>query len=230
VVAVLKRAAALLLVFASIARADEEKQSIAVETEEQGWQHTGFRLGLALAYGRMEGLRGAPSGRLLGPVLHAGLRLDHDWSLLATFQYESASASGGLSGLRFSGTVDPTWHVTPHLALSLGLGFGGIVEGNTGRMDLAQQATDVSLTLPGADPPVPSCVGVGASGLFRAEYMWILGPRSQTNVSIEALGQYTSCVKRGSTNAVDPDTAQPIIRTQYWPHAGFTVAWGFAWR
>lgn len=224
------RATALVAVFASVAHADEAKQSISIETDEQGWQHAGFRLGLGLAYGRMEGLRGAPSGRLLGPVLHAGLRLDKDWSLLATFQYQSASASGGLSGLRFSGTVDPTWHVTPHLALSLGLGFGGLVEGSTGRADLAPQATDVSITLPSASPPVPSCVGVGASGLLRAEYMWIIGPHSQTNVSIEALGQYTSCVKRGQTNAVDPDTAQPIIRTQYWPHAGFTVAWGVAWR
>jgi len=205
------------------------KFSLPTEADRDAWTHSGFRLGLGLVYGRMIGLRGAPSGRLLGPNLHAGLRLDRDWSLLASFAYESASASGGLSGLRFAGTIDPTWHVTPSFSLAVGFGFGGIVEGHTGRTDMAQQAgTGTSLTLPSASPPVPSCSGVGAAGLARAEYMFVLGPRTQTNLELEVMGQYTACVDR--TGAVDPDTAQPIVRTQYWPHYGVTLSWGFAWR
>src|SRR5262249_47371945 len=121
------------------AKDDDEgvpKLSLPTEADRVAWQHSGFRLGLALAYGRMIGLRGAPSGRLLGPVLHAGLRLDEDWSIYASFEYASASERGGLSALRFAGTIDPTWHATRNLAFAIGLGFGGLVEGNTGRKDV----------------------------------------------------------------------------------------------
>jgi hypothetical protein len=221
-----------IAIVAPSARADDDdappKLSLPTESDRVAWTQSGFRLGLGLEYGRLVGLRGAPSGRLLGPVLHAGVRLDQDWSLLATFVYASASARGGLAGLRFAGTLDPTWHVTRKLSLALGFGFGGIVEGNSGRPDMAPQATDVSITLPSATPAVPSCNGVGAAGLARASYTWVMGPRAATGVELEVIGQYTSCV--GRTSRVEPDTAQPITRTQYWPHAGVTLAWGFQWR
>jgi hypothetical protein len=224
--------AVVLVLTTRLAHADEDdappKLSLPTESDRVAWTHSGFRLGLGLEYGRFEGLRGAPSGRLLGPVIRAGLRLDEDWSLVATFVYASASARGGLSGLRFAGTIDPTWHITRSLSLAFGFGFGGIVEGNTGRKDMAQQATDVSITLPSADPPVSSCSGVGAAGLARIAYTWVLGPRAATHLELEALGQYTSCV--GRTSHVEPDTAQPITRTQYWPHAGATLSWGVEWR
>lgn len=249
-VAVLKQAA-LVCVLASPAFADDAKStsnsergttSAAITTDEEGtpklslptqadreaWQTSGFRLGLGMEYGRMIGLRGAPSGRLLGAVLHAGLRLDKDWSLLATFRYGSASASGQLSALRFAGTVDPTWHVTPSLALAMGFGFGGLVEGSTSRTDNPMQATDVSITLPSSNPPVSSCTGVGVAGLARATYSIVMGPRSTFNIEAEIFGQYTSCQGRRPT--VEPDTAQPIVRTQYWPHTGATLGLGFAWR
>jgi hypothetical protein len=257
VVAVLKRALALVCACASVASADDPpkapaaastansergttsaaiaqdeegtpKLSLPTEADRVAWTRSGFRLGLGLVYGRMIGLRGAPSGRLLGPNLHAGLRLDDDWSIYASFEYASASQSGGLSGLRFAGTIDPTWHVTRSLALAIGFGFGGIVEGRTGRPDMAQQATDVSITLPSASPPLPSCSGVGAAALARATWSYVIGPRATTNIELEVIGQYTGCVDR--TTRVEPDTAQPIHREQYWPHTGATLAWGFTWR
>jgi hypothetical protein len=206
------------------------KLSLPTEADRVAWTHSGFRLGLGLAYGRMIGLRGAPSGRLLGPVLHAGLRLDEDWSIYASFQYASAAASGGLSGLRFAGTIDPTWHVTRSFALALGLGFGGIVEGRTGRMDPDPLGSTLatSYTFPSASHPLPSCSGVGAAALARATYSAVLGPRSTTNVELEVIGQYTACIDR--TGRVDPDTAQPIVREQFWPHTGVQLVWGVAWR
>jgi len=216
----------------SVITEDEEgtpKLSLPTESDRVAWTKSGFRLGLGLDYGRFDGLRGAPSGRLLGPFLHAGLRLDHDWSLLASFAYESASgANGGLSGLRFSGTIDPTWQVTRALSLAFGFGFGGIVEGKGARTDNAPMNNDVSITIPSANPPVGSCSGVGATGLVRAAYSWVLGPRTSTDVEVEVLGQYTSCIDK--TGFLEPDSAQPIQRTQYWPHVGFTVGWGFMWR
>jgi hypothetical protein len=206
------------------------KLSLPTEADREAWQRSGFRLGLGLLYGDMVGLRGAPSGRLLGPWVRFGLRLDADWSVLASFQYVSASKSGGLSGLRFAGTIDPTWHATRNLSLALGFGFGGIVEGRTGRPDVdpLPSTLDTSYTFPDARMPIPSCSGVGAAGVARAEWAMVLGPRSSTSISIDALGQWTGCVE--DTRRVEPDTGRPIVRRQWWPHTGATVSWGITWR
>jgi hypothetical protein len=215
----------------STTKEDDEgtpKLSMPTESDRAAWTHSGFRLELAFVYGKMDGLRGAPSGRETGVLLHAGLRLDHDWSLMSTFEYVGVSQHLGLSGLRYMGTLDPTWHVTRAFSLAFGFGFGGFVEGSTGRPDDAQQATDVSITLPNASPPIPKCAGVGAAGLLRASYAWVMGPRSTFNAELEVDGQYTACVE--PTGVVEPDTAQAIARTQYWPHVGITGAVGFAWR
>src|SRR5580704_13485409 len=171
-----------LAVLGSAAHADdpdgEVKLSLPTESDRVAWVRPGFRLGLGLDYGELVGLRGAPSGRELGVNMHAGLRLDEDWSLLVSFDYGRVSSNAGISGLRYAGTLDPTWHVTRAFSLAFGFGFGGFVEGSTGRPDDAQQATDVSITLPNASPPIPKCAGVGAAGLLRASYAWVMGPRS----------------------------------------------------
>ena len=216
------------------AKADDEegvpKLSMPTEADRVAWQKSGFRLGLGLAYGRFDGLRGPPSGRLLGAQLHAGLRLDPQWSIMTSFQYASVSQKGGLSGLRFAGTIDPTWHVSPRFSIAVGFGFGGIVEGNTGRADPMPLGStlDTTYTFPDARTPLPSCSGVGSAGLVRLEYQWVIGPRTATSVAFEAIGQYTGCVNR--TGRVEPDTATPIERHQYWAHAGATLAWGVTWR
>ena len=232
------RAAALLALAGGVARAEpaagggdgEVKLSLPTEGDRIAWTRPGFRLGLGLAYGEFAGLRGAPSGRLLGAVVHSGLRLDADWSLIASFDYARASSAAGISGLRFAGTIDPTWHVTRSFSLAFGFGFGGIVEGHTNRPDVdpLPGTLDSSYTFPSSRTPLPSCSGVGAAGLVRAEYTWVIGPRSSTHVELEAIGQYTQCVD--PTGVVEPDTAQPIVRTQYWPNAGATLSWGFTWR
>jgi hypothetical protein len=159
-----------------------------------------------------------------------GVRLDRSWSLLASFQYASASESGELAGLRFAGTIDPTWHVTPRLAVALGFGFGGIVEGNTERMDPEPLPTTLesSYTFPDANPPIASCNGVGAAGLARVEWAYVLGPRSQTAIALEVVGQWTGCID--DTGRIEPDTGTAIVRRQWWPHTGATLLWGFTWR
>ena len=240
VVAMSRHVIAALLVLASAARADTPKLdedegtpklSLPTEADRVAWQKSGFRLGIALAYGRFAGLRGAPSGRLLGPVLHAGLRLDKSWSLLSTFEYASASARGGLSGLRFAGTIDPTWHVTPSFAVAIGFGFGGIAEGRTGRPEASPtpgEVTDASYTFPSATMPLPSCSGVGAAALARASYSWVMGPRSSLVADLDVIAQYTKCV--APTGRLDPDNATAIVREQYWPHTGATLSLGVTWR
>jgi hypothetical protein len=208
----------------------EPKLSLPTESDRDAWLKSGFRFGLGATYGQFHGLGGAPSGSLRGFLLRLGLRLDADWSVLASFQYDLASSSGGLSGLRFAGTLDPTWHATRHLAFAVGLGFGGIVEGSTSRPDVSPLPSTLnsSYTFPSANPPLPSCSGVGAAGLLRGEWSFVLGPRASTSLSLEALGQWTGCVS--DTGRVEPDTGQSIVRRQWWPHVGGTATWGITWR
>ncbi len=208
----------------------EPKLSLPTLADREAWARSGFRLGLGISYGNLVGLQGAPSGRLLGFLLRLGVRLDRDWSLVASLQYARALTAGGLDGLRYSGTIDPTWHATPHLSLAIGLGFGGIVEGSTSRPEVSPYPATLasSYTFPTADPPLPSCSGVGVSALARAEWTIVLGPRSTTSFALEAIGQWTGCVD--DTGTVDPDTGQAIVRRQWWPQAGGTAIWGFTWR
>jgi hypothetical protein len=208
----------------------EPRLSLPTEADRDAWQRSGFRLALGLTYGQLQGLGGAPSGRLIGPTVRFGLRLDEDWSLLMSFQYEAASSPGGLGGLRFAGTIDPTWHVTRRLALAFGLGFGGIVEVQTSRPDVTPlpDSLSTSYTFPSASPPLPACSGVGASGLLRAEWSWVLGPRSATSLALEGLGQWTGCTE--DTGKIERDTGQSIVRKQWWPHAGVTGTWSVMWR
>jgi hypothetical protein len=231
--AALAAVAALAAARGALAAGDDDGEprlSLPTEADRDAWARAGFRLSLGLAYGHMAGLEGAPSGRLLGPFVRVGVRLDADWSLLASFQWEGASQAGGLSGLRFAGTIDPTWHATRHLSLALGLGFGGIVEGFSGRPNPSPLPweLDTSYTFPSPSPPLPSCQGVGATGLLRADWSWVMGPRSATSLGLEALGQWTGCEE--STGRVDTDTGQAIVRRQWWPHAGVTGSWSLTWR
>ena len=209
----------------------EPRLSLPTEADRQAWLRSGFRLMLGAGYGELVGLGGAPSGRLIAVKLRVGLRLDASWSALGSFEYALASRAGGLSGLRFAGTIDPTWHVTRNLALAVGFGFGGIVEArNTGRPDAEPLSAtlETSYTFPDASPPIASCSGIGVAGLARAEWGYVLGPRSQVSVALETIGQWTGCVN--DTNRFEPDTGKAIVRRQWWPHAGATLALGITWR
>lgn len=213
---------------------DEEegppKLSLPTEADRAAWRRPGFRLGLGVGYGELHGVRGAPSGRLLGVALRVGVRLDQTWSLMTSFQYASASRTGGLAGLRFAGTLDPTWHVTQSLALAFGFGFAGIVEDHTGRVDASPlpDTIESSYTFPDASTPLASCSGVGAAGLVRGEWGYVLGPRTQLSVAAEAIGQWTGCVD--DSGRFEPDTGQAIERHQWWPHVGATFTVGVSWR
>jgi hypothetical protein len=204
--------------------------SLATMSPRAAWEQPGFRLQLGLGYGRMIGLNGPPSGRLIGPILRVGTRLDTHWSIMGSLQYLAATETGGLSGLRFAGTVEPTWHFSRRLSLALGIGFGGLVEGRTLRPDPepAPGTLEASYTFPDAKQPLSSCTGTGVTGLVHVDWMGVIGSRTSSGFALEGFTQWTGCV--ADTNRVEPDTAQPIVRRQWWPHAGVTLAWLVAWR
>ena len=206
------------------------KLSLPTQEDASAWRDTGFRLELGMAYGLFEGVFGAPSGTLLGPTVRVGTRVDALWSLLASLQYQSITSIGGINGLRYSGTLDPVLHVGDHLQFALGLGFGGIVEAGSRRPDsFPSDFTNLSdsYTYLSAKTPLPSCTGVGIVGLARVAWQQVLGPLSALTAFAEFHGQHTACEQR--IGRVDPDTARPFFRRQYWfnvaAQAGLTVGW-----
>jgi hypothetical protein len=204
--------------------------SLPTEADRDAWTRPGFRFGLGVAYGRIAGIGGPPGGSLLGAVVRAGVRLDRDWSLMLSFHYALASASHELSGIRFSGTIEPTWHVTGSLSLAIGLGFGGIVEGSPDRPDVAPlpSTLESSYTFPDARTPLPSCSGIGPVGAVRVEWAQVIGPRAALTIGLEGIAQATHCI--ADTGRLEPDTARPIERHQLWSHLGAQLALGITWR
>ena len=69
---------------------------------------------------------------------------------------------------------------------------------------------------------------MGVAGLARAEWTFVLGPRTATGLGLEVLGQWTGCVD--DTGRVEPDSGQAIVRRQWWPHVGAVGTWSFTWR
>jgi hypothetical protein len=204
--------------------------SLPTESDRALWRKPGFRFGLGLVYGRIYGIGGPPDGHLIGPMIRTGVRLDEAWSLMSSLQYLYATGGGGMKGLRFAGTIEPTWHATDHLSFAAGIGFGGIVETSSSRPDQKPAAStlDSSYTFPDASTPVPSCNGVGVAGLLRAQWMMVLGPRAATGFGLQFEGQWTGCVD--DSGRVEPDTATPIVRRQWWPHLGAGLTWEIEWR
>jgi hypothetical protein len=203
--------------------------SLPTESDRALWKKPGFRFGLGLVYGRLYGIGGAPNGQLIGPTIRGGVRLDEAWSLMGSLSYLYAKGTGtALQGLRFAGTIEPTWHATEHLSFAVGVGFGGIVEPGTSRPNPEPQAVDTSYTFPDAKTPLPSCSGVGVAGLVRTEWTTALGPRSAMGLLLQMDGQWTACVD--DTGVPEPDTATPIVRRQWWPHLGGSLTWEILWR
>jgi hypothetical protein len=220
-----------LLALVGTAHADGET-SLALEDAAQAWRRPGFRITLAVPYGELVGLRGAPSGTLVGAAARAGLRLDADWTVLVSFSYALARTNDptGLGGFRYSGTIDPTWHVSDNLSLAAGFGFGGIVESGRDRMDPTPSgdSLETSYTFPDARTPIGSCSGVGVAGLVRGEWSYVLGARTSASVALELMGQWTGCVD--DVGRVEPDSGAAIERRQFWAHIGGTLSVGVTFR
>jgi len=109
--------------------------SLPTDSDRAVWKKPGFRFGLGLAYGRLFGINGprmpSSSDRPFAPAFV----LDERWSLMGSFQYLYATGTAGTRGLRYAGTIEPTWHASEHLNLGVGIGFGGLVGPISNRPD-----------------------------------------------------------------------------------------------
>jgi hypothetical protein len=201
--------------------------SLPGEADRAAWLRSGFRLGLGLSYGTLHGRSAVPDFTTWGVTIRPGIRLDPQWSIYLSLQYEALAGEGA----RFASAVEPTWHVTPHLAAGVGLGYAGIA--GYSRFDLNPLEPTVntlgqSYTFPDAKRPLPNCTGVGLVALARLELGYVLGPRTRTHVAMETFEQWTGCEDASGT--VDSFSGKELVRRQWWAHTGASVAWGIEWR
>jgi hypothetical protein len=200
--------------------------SLPSESDRAAWGRSGFRLGLGVLYGALRGDGGVPSSSMLGLAIRPGVQLDADWAIYLPLQYAALA-----SGARFVASIEPTWHVTPYLAVGLGLGYGGLIGQSTGVLgptvpDL--YAIGQSYTFVDTRTPLSQCDGVGLAVHGRVELGYVLGPRSRTHLALELFRQWTGC-EQGS-GSVDAYTGVEPVSRQLWTDVGLSLAWGIEWR
>ncbi len=215
---------------ATVAADDEDPEvrtSLRIETDEEAWASSGFRVGLGYAFEGIDGGGDVPGGAMHAALVRLGVRLDEDWSLMGTLRYGVLPGTPPM--LRFSGTLEPTLHLTDALTVSLGMGLGGIVHPDTGaRTPEPDDPLIASLTLPTDSPLLGACSGTGVIVVARAEYTFLVGELFATGPAVHADLQWTGCVE--TLTRVDPDSGEPIELRQFWRHVSAGLAWVFWWR
>lgn len=200
--------------------------SLPTKADHYAWNETGFRLQLGYGLGRQFAIEALPEFTTHAMIVRGGVRLSEDWSLFGHLRYEVAV--GDASGLRYAGTIEPTYHITDGFTMSLGLGVGGLIvsvdEPTRGQRDRSgPPRTRIEST-----PPLNECTGTGVVATARLEYSFVLGSLGATGPAIWTDVQYTACT--AEVAGVNPETGGPSKVKQYWHHHSGAVGWFFSWR
>jgi hypothetical protein len=206
----------------SLQQTEHVRLSLPTEDDRDAWQSPGLRLQLGYGYTALGGWGPAWSFRSHTVMLRPSVRIDGHWALGVAMVYGT-----GPYGLRWSVTAEPTFFPWRQLAVSVGLGYGGLdVRASRVRV-LGGPGVTVSRTL-GDDEKLDACTGSALSSVLRAEYLFVVGPLFASGPFVQANAQWTRC--EDSFGQPDPETGRPPVLTQWWRQAGATVGWWLAWR
>jgi hypothetical protein len=207
-----------------IEQTDNVRLSLPTQDDVEAWRSPGLRVQLGYGYAKLQGSGPAWSFASHSVSLRPSVRIDRYWALAVTMLYGT-----GPGGVRWSLTAEPTFFPWRQLALSVGLGYGGlsITDPNapTGRLRGPDEV--ISRNLAG-DEKLQSCTGSALSTVLRAEYLFVVGSLFSTGPFVQAEGQLTRC--RATFGRTDPETGRSIVLTQWWRQQGATLGWWFAWR
>lgn len=204
--------------------------SLPTQADIDAWKEPGIRVTLGWIQGRQYGTGPSPDLAPLGAALRPWLRISPHWSVGATFSWQAVT-DDDFMGLKWGATVEPTWHPWRGLALSLGLGYGGLLGGRYGSSDWdsgeeGASQRPVSRTL-GDDESLSDCSSGGWLALARVEYQFVVGPLFSTGPFAQVDMQRTGCEK---AIGGDAETGKPIVLRQWWMHRGFNFGWWLTWR
>jgi hypothetical protein len=208
----------------ALEQSDNVRLSLPTQEDREAWRGPGLRVQLGLGYGLVEGSGPAFSFRSPSVMLRPSVRLDRYWALGVGMLYGTAP-----NGLRWSVTAEPTFYPWRDLAVSVGLGFGGLLVSNPNAPSggLQGAAVTVSRNTAGAEQ-LQSCDGSALTSVARVEYLFVVGPLFATGPFAQANAQWTQCT--ATFGVTDQETGQPIRVTQWWQQQGATFGWWFAWR
>lgn len=209
---------------ASLEQTDNVRLSLPTESDIEAWSRPGLRLQLGYGYGRIFGTTPAWSFGSHSVILRPSVRIDRRWSLGVGLLYGT-----GPKGLRWSVTAEPSLFVWRRLALTAGLGYGGLAISNpaapSGRLRGPDEVVSRDLA---DDETLQSCTGSALAALLRGEYMFIAGPLFASGPYLQVSAQWTRC--QATFGRVDAETGRSIVLSQWWQQQGATLGWWFAWR
>lgn len=201
--------------------------SLPTQADFDAWKEPGIRVSLGWIQGYQWSFGPGPSMSPMGATLRPWLRISPEWSLGATFSWQATL--GGFAGLKWGATLEPTWHPWRGLAVSLGLGYGGLM-GNRFAIDptAPRKPPDQTVSHTIADDELMFlCEAGGWLALARVEYQFVIGPLFSTGPFAQADVQRTGCVDDVGD---DPETGKVIELRQWWMNAGFNLGWWATWR
>lgn len=205
----------------------EVKLSLPTESDYELWRSPGLRVQLGYGYGRQTPFDAGVGFSSHQISFRPAVRLSERWSLAIAMSY--SVARGDFSGLKWSVTVEPTFHPVEALGISLGLGYGGMLGDRMDYRSGVIEPTDASFSRTAdAGEWLQGCDGSGAAGLLRVEYLFVVGALFASGPYVQGDVQQTRCAEgRGGLNI---ETGESTAVYQWWAHRGWTLGWWLAWR
>lgn len=199
---------------------DVVRLSLPTQADVDAWASPGLRVALGYGYGSIQGRGAAFSFDSHSFALRPSVRLDAHWGAGLTMMY-----STGPNGLRWSVTAEPTFYPWRQLALSIGVGFGGLmVTDFTIDNSPSVGGDDVGRDLAQSEQ-LGECHGSAFSSLARAEYQFVAGSLFSSGPFVQGLAQVTRCLLKWSG-----DGSSSTVYSQWWTMTGYTFGWWLSWR
>jgi hypothetical protein len=208
----------------ALQQTDEVRLGLPTQSAVDAWRNPGLRVQLGYGYGIVRGVGPAFSFRSQTALLRPSVRLDRYWALGIGLLYGT-----GPNGLRWGGTLEPTFYPWRDLAVTVGAGYGGLLVSDPNASSGTLQGTPVTVSRDlVAGERLTSCEGAALTALARVEYLFVVGPLFATGPFAQANGQWTHC--QNTLGDTDPETGRPIVLTQWWTQRSATFGWWLAWR
>jgi hypothetical protein len=208
----------------ALLQTDNVRLSLPTQSDRDAWHNPGLRVAIGYGYGIVKGSGPAASFRSQTVLLRPSVRLDRQWALGVAMLYGVAP-----QGVRWSVTAEPTFFPWRELAVSVGIGYGGLLTNNPNASNgtLQGSAETVSRNLVDGER-LNSCSGSALISSLRAEYLFVAGSLFASGPFAQANAQWTQCQE--TFGRTDNETGRPVVLTQWWQQQGATFGWWFAWR
>ena len=210
------------------------KNSESVETPEEAWRQTGFRIGLAYEFHGLLALDYTANTVMQGFSVRPYYQFENNWSLGANLSYSVPNMNE--TGLRWALTLEGTWWFFDQLGVTLGAGYAGrmvqcdyeqtecerIIYSSSNFSSLED---DVWLE-PGEQ--LDACNGGGVILSSRVEYQWTVSDYFRTGPYLQTYFESIRCAEE--IGSIHPTTGRILLYFDNWSYVGASAGWWLTWR